>query len=150
MMALASAPQHWSRRYVGLPWLAGGRDHHGLDCWGLVCFAYHRELGIRLPAYDRPELCPAEAEETRAAIDGALAEGADSLTWREEHGRAAEWDVALFRSGSLYAHVGIYLAGGQVLHARRGQAVRISRLDEQPWKTTLVGIYRHRQLGERA
>ena len=27
---------HWSSRFIGLPYLPGGRERYGVDCWGLL------------------------------------------------------------------------------------------------------------------
>ena len=45
-----------ANKYVGLRYLAGGRDVDGevsgVDCWGLVRLVYEREFGINLPGHD--------------------------------------------------------------------------------------------------
>lgn len=34
--------------YIGIPWVAGGRDPSGLDCWGLVMQIYLDHFGFLL------------------------------------------------------------------------------------------------------
>jgi len=36
---------------MSIPFLNGGRDERGVDCWGLVYLVYLQELGITLPTY---------------------------------------------------------------------------------------------------
>lgn len=40
---------NWVQRYVGIPYRPCGRDHYGIDCYGLVCLVYREVLGIELP-----------------------------------------------------------------------------------------------------
>lgn len=41
----------WAEKYVGLPFVDGGRDWKGCDCWGLVKLILQTECGIEVPSY---------------------------------------------------------------------------------------------------
>jgi cell wall-associated NlpC family hydrolase len=90
--------------YLGVPYLWGGESPKGFDCSGLVAYVY-AQLGITLPHY--------------AAAQYQLGVGVprDQL----EPG-----DLVFF---DALDHVGIYIGGGQFVHApHTGDVVKITTL----------------------
>ena len=41
----AQQSQHWANQYLSVPYLDGGRDFSGMDCWGLVRHVLHYQYG---------------------------------------------------------------------------------------------------------
>ncbi len=39
----------WTQKYVGIPFLSGGRNEGGVDCYGLVRLILNNEYGYNLP-----------------------------------------------------------------------------------------------------
>ena len=39
----------WCSKYVGIPFVSGGRDKSGCDCYGLVRLILHNEYNTELP-----------------------------------------------------------------------------------------------------
>lgn len=117
--------------YVGLPYLAGGRDRGGIDCWGLVRIVYAEQLGIDLPAYDtiaagdRPRVRAATAQEAASGWAKAVV--------------AQPFDVLTFDRG---AHVGIALDRTRMLHAEKGRDACVERWSQPTWLGRLHGIWR--------
>ncbi len=91
-------------RYLGVPYVWGGASPSGFDCSGLVMYVY-AQLGISLPHY--------------AAAQYALGQPVS----RSE---LQPGDLVFFDNLN---HVGIYIGGGQFVHApETGDVVKISTL----------------------
>ena len=105
---------------VGTPYRYGGNTPEGgFDCSGLVNYVFRDMLNLRLPRTSR-ELSALSAP----AIDlAALAPG----------------DLVFFATGgSGIGHVGIYLGGGQFIHASTSSGVIISSLYESYYARTYL------------
>jgi len=90
--------------YLGVPYVWGGSTPHGFDCSGLVMYAF-AQVGISLPHSSYAQF----AMGTPVSI-GQLEPG----------------DLVFFAGAS---HVGIYIGGGQFVHApHTGDVVKISSL----------------------
>jgi len=95
-----------AERFVGVPYRFGGDSPQGFDCSGLVWYVY-RELGIAVPR--------------SAAEQRASARHVDS-------GDLRPGDLVFFYTPA--DHVGLYLGGGEFLHApSSGKRVERARLD---------------------
>jgi cell wall-associated NlpC family hydrolase len=93
-------------RLIGTPYRTGGAAPDGVDCSGLVVYVY-RELGVLLPR---------TAAEQRAALPRVPAEA------------LVPGDLVFFSAPE--DHVGIYVGGGEFVHAPgTGRGVERARLD---------------------
>jgi len=89
-------------RYLGVPYVYGGASPSGFDCSGLVMYVY-AQLGISLPHYTVAQWNATQPVSSPAPGD------------------------LVFFSG--LGHVGIYIGGGQFIHApHTGDVVKISSL----------------------
>jgi peptidoglycan DL-endopeptidase CwlO len=105
-------------QYLGTPYVWGGAAPGGFDCSGLVVFAYG-QLGISLPHY------------TGALWNVGTPVSIDQL----EPG-----DLVFFYG---LGHVGIYIGGGQFIHApHTGDVVKISSLNDSWYASAYDGARR--------
>lgn len=125
----------WWNDYLGLPYVANGRERSGLDCWGLVRLVHAEVFDNDLPSFaDQYDV--SERDKTAELI--AL----NKEAWVKVD-VAQPGDVALFRILGEESHVGIITRPGYFLHVREGQDSVIERLDSSAWKHRLVGVYRY-------
>lgn len=93
-----------AKKYLGTPYVWGGKTPRGFDCSGLTSYVY-RQYGIKLPAWSNHQTKVGVRSNIRNARPG------DLVGWN--------------RGG----HVGIYIGNGQLLHSPRpGRSVEIRSL----------------------
>lgn len=129
----------WAIGYLGIPYLAGGQDRQGADCWGFFRLVMGERFGLNIPAVGiRPDQLRELLNEYRtnpmrddwSQIDLADAQEGDGLLFAHRPG----WPD----------HVGIALAAGRVLHCARGVGAMIEptgRLLTRGWRE--VTAWRH-------
>jgi hypothetical protein len=114
-----------AKRFMGLPYLWGGRSSYGYDCSGFTQMLV-RNRGITMP----------RDADLQAAWEGLEAVDRKDL-------RAG--DLLFFGSGvGKITHTAMYIGGGEFIHATTHDhpVVQISRLDDQPWTRILVACRR--------
>ena len=114
-----------AKRFLGLPYLWGGRSSYGYDCSGFTQMLV-RSRGITMP----------RDADLQAAWEGVEAVDRKDL-------RAG--DLLFFGSGGgKITHTAMYIGGGEFIHATTHDhpVVQISRLDDQPWTRILVACRR--------
>ncbi|MFE5734463.1 NlpC/P60 family protein [Streptomyces sp. NPDC056528] len=107
----------FARAQLGKPYVWGATGPSGYDCSGLTQAAW-RAAGVSLP------------RTTYTQINAGQ---------RVSRSRLAPGDLVFFYSG--ISHVGLYIGGGQMIHAPRpGAPIRIAPIDEMPFAgATRVG-----------
>ena len=106
-----------SYSYLGTPYRYGGTSYSGIDCSGFTMKVF-AQFGISLPhgASDQHALCTPVTTAERAP-----------------------GDLVFFNtSGRGIGHVGIYLGGGQFIHASTSRGVVISSLYESYYANTYL------------
>lgn len=114
-----------AKRFVGLPYLWGGRSSFGFDCSGFTQMLV-RARGLNMPR---------DADQ-QAAWSGALAIERKDLR---------PGDLLFFGSSLKgITHTGMYIGDGQFIHdSTNGHpVVQISHLDDEPWTGLLVACRR--------
>lgn len=107
-----------AHRLIGVPYVLGGESPAGMDCSGLVQYAY-LQVGIQLPRTSIEQFQAAQPQ--RRVLPG---------------------DLLFFRTGrsNQISHVGIYAGNGQMIHASSGsKEVRKVKLNQRYWRQHMVG-----------
>lgn len=125
--------------YKKLQFKDKGRDHTGVDCWGLVQMIYKKELGIALPGYDECYDETSEREKLAAII------GDEKQKWREilPPERPKLYDVVLLRMHGFASHVGVICGGRNMIHCTEGVGITIEPYDSLRWAKKVLGFYRY-------
>jgi hypothetical protein len=114
-----------AKRFVGLPYLWGGRSSFGFDCSGFTQMLV-RARGMEMP----------RDADKQAAWSGVT---------RVERKDLQPGDLLFFGSSAKdITHTGMYIGDGQFIHdsAKGHPTVQIGRLDDEPWRRILVACRR--------
>jgi len=111
------------KEYLGIPYRSGGTSLKGMDCSGFARTIYASLFGIELPhnsaaQFSFPKLQRIDEDELQTG------------------------DLVFFSRKKRINHVGVYLGDGNFIHATNGNGIMISSLDDQHWKTRMVGTKR--------
>lgn len=131
----------WAGRYIGLPFIDGGRGPEAVDCWGLCKLVYAQEVKIALPTHG--EISAGELLRVARAISA----GQSGSTWIEVEA-PQEFDIAVMRAGGKWtpSHVGVMADTTTVLHVEKDSATCLEPIAGQLMKHRIVGFWRHRGL----
>lgn len=131
---------HWSRNYVGIPYLRAGRSVAGTDCYGLLWLVYRDVLCVDLASYAAETMDAVERAEVAALFADRVKSPWVSVPLEQER----EFDMAVFRRAGIDSHVGVVVAPGRMLHIERlGTESHVETYSQGRWKTKLVAVHRH-------
>lgn len=130
----------WWGRYVGLPYVDGGRGPQAVDCWGLIVLIYRERLGIELPSYG--EISAADL----LRIARAIASGSGIEDGWAPVDEPQPYDVVMMRSGRgsrATVHVGIMVTDRLMLHAEAGMGSGVVPVSHYSVAGRILGYRRH-------
>lgn len=113
--AVGQAAAKTAAKYIGAPYVYGGRGPKGFDCSGLALYVY-KQHGVKLPPTSKTQAKAGEPVNKKELLPG---------------------DLVFFRTSALggVGHVGIYIGDGKFIHAPgTGKRVKKAGLDEKYFK----------------
>ena len=126
----------WVKKYVGIPFVSGGRDKTGCDCYGLVRMIltaeYSYDLPVLLGDYDNA----LNISETKKLF----MENVPVLCGKKID-TPQEKSVALMRMSGRLCHIGLYAGDGFIIHARYKAGTVLERLSSPSLSGHVEGWY---------
>lgn len=124
--------------YVGVPYQLHGRSPAGWDCRG--CVGWLREHLLDAPTPFWGDEYPLTGLSRTAFADAVAELITERLSaWREVE--PASGVVVLLTLFQRPAHCGLMLDRRNFIHAERGPATAINRIDEPRWASRVRGFY---------
>lgn len=130
---------NWIEKYVGIPFVDGGRDWTGLDCWGLVRLVLKTECNIEVPSYG-----DISADEL-AAVAREVASECSKEPWHPVI-KPLTFDVAVMHKRKSPVHVGIMTTPTHMLHIERATHSVFIPVVHPSVSFRAINYFRHRSL----
>lgn len=109
------APENFIRDWVGVRHVYNGRNHDGLDCYGLVWRYYRDVLGVTLPDW--------KCESTSSAWISRTMDGIAEVNFKPIY-ELEDHCIALIRRVKSAHHIGIYYKD-YILHCTSTEGVNL-------------------------
>lgn len=130
-------------KYCVVPFLPGGRDMNGYDCWGLFRLVFRELGGPELPMFGEVPAGRSDAE-ARAVLKAIK-----SKVWQKvDTPRRGDGVVMKIHRdgfpGRVANHVGIMIDDRRMMHATPDRGVTVVSVSHYSVKPLIVGFYRHK------
>lgn len=126
----------WVQDYIGIPFVSGGRDRTGLDCYGLIRLVLMEQYGCKLPLLDGKYDNALNLYDTSPLFFQQLPILTEKIAGPQERA------LALLEMHQLPCHLGLFCGGESIIHSRAGVGVVAERLDSRRLPGKIVGWYR--------
>jgi cell wall-associated NlpC family hydrolase len=111
----------YAYNFIGIPYVWGAKGPRSFDCSGFTTYVY-KEFGVDLPHY------------TGSQIGVGISVSRKNLK---------QGDLIFFNTTGKASHVGIYVGGGDFIHASSGSnKVTVSNLSQNYYNTRFAGARR--------
>jgi cell wall-associated NlpC family hydrolase len=131
----------WAAKYVGLPFADHGRDHDGVDCWGLVRLVLLEQCSIEVPSYGET------SAHDLAMVTQLVGRDAYLDPWVPVMANGIlPFDVAVMFRRHDPTHVGIMVDNERILHIEEKIAAVMLPLSHPTIAFRRPRFFRHRDL----
>lgn len=126
-----------AHRLIGIPFVDGGRDTSGMDCWGLARETMKR-FGKNVPDFT---VSCFDTVVINSLYDGERVKWSWTKVDMPEPGDLAVMNLDPL-SPTMIQHVGVYVGGGRVLHTLEKRESHLIRIDDPYWSRKIKAWYR--------
>ena len=134
-------PLPWYAKYVGVPFVDGGKDFNGYDCWRMICLAFKTEHQIEIPLYG--EISALDLRK----IAGLIASDAYKEPWVDVVPSAIRaFDVAVMCKRKVPVHIGLLVNREAMIHVEQATATVMVSIQHPSVAFRSINFFRHRQL----
>ena len=133
-MPVKDRPTH---RLIGVPFVDGGRDADGYDCWGLAQEVMRR-YGKDVPDFS---VSCFDTVLINALFEGERAKWSWLKTGTPEPGDLAVMNLDPL-SPQMIQHVGVYVGDGRIIHTMKKRESHLVRIDDPYWSKKIKAWYR--------
>lgn len=124
--------------YMHLSFVERGRDHAGVDCYGLHYLICHEQLGLAVPSYSEGYATTKDKEEIAAIINRERL-----ATWQPvKPEEVQEGDLVILRITGRPWHCGTMLSKTKFLHIEEGANVCREDITSTRWARRVEGFFR--------
>lgn len=126
----------WVQEYIGIPFVSGGRDRRGLDCYGLIRLVLMEQYGCKLPLLDGKYDNALNLYDTSPLFFQQLPILTEKIAGPQERA------LALLEMHQLPCHLGLFCGGESIIHSRSGVGVVAEKIDSRRLPGRITGWYR--------
>ena len=126
----------WVQDYIGIPFVSGGRNRRGLDCYGLIRLVLMEQYGCTLPLLNGKYDNALNLYDTSPLFFQQLPILTEKIAGPQERA------LALLEMHQLPCHLGLFCGGESIIHSRSGVGVVAERLDSRRLPGRIAGWYR--------
>lgn len=130
-------------KIITTPFIEGGRDYSGCDCWGLILLAYRDVLGVEIPNYENVFY---SGQESLVSVSEEIEQIKSCQSVFREVVNPQKGDIVFFNMLGRPIHVGFVIDEKTMIHTSKTSGVAIENYRSPKWSKRLQAFYRHKTM----